>query len=81
MRSYTGDGVARGGGIVVELPHEGMNGEIASFHLSVREGAGGGGVLGSDEVSADYSIRRGERVERCGIQAGSATSSRRGAGR
>ena len=60
MRSYTADGVARGGCIFVDLPHEGTVGEIAVFHVSIREGTRGGSRA---EARADYSIRRGERVE------------------
>jgi hypothetical protein len=68
MRAYSADGVARGGGIVVELPHEGPDGAIAVFHVSAKEGIDGEGDSGNDEASADYSIRRGARVETYAIE-------------
>ena len=64
MRAYSADGLARGGGFVVELGHETMDGAIAWFHLSARERMGDSAV--PDEVSADYTVRIGERARRGG---------------
>ncbi len=73
MRAYSADGVARGGGIVVELPHEGPGGALAWFHLSAREEMGD---AASDDVSADYSVWRGGRVETRTAKGGRARSER-----
>lgn len=62
MRAYSADGLTRGGGIVVELAHERPDGAIAWFHVSTRERMGGGSTE-PDEVSADYTVSLGERVE------------------
>ena len=61
MRAYAADGVARGEGIVMELPHRRADGAEASFHISIKDGMVGEG--GSGEVRAEYEIRRGERVD------------------
>jgi hypothetical protein len=77
MRAYSADGLARGGGVVVEMAHERPDGAIAWFHVSAREGTGGADT-GSDEVSADYTVRLGERVETCAIEGGRMRNGRDG---
>lgn len=61
MRAYSADGLARGGGLVVELGHERPDGAIARFHVSTREKMGGSAVPA--EFSASYTVRIGDRVE------------------
>lgn len=62
MRAYAADGIARGEGLVIELPHRGAGGTEASFHVSVKNGMTGEVEAKPDEVSADYAIREGERI-------------------
>lgn len=64
MRAYSADGLAGGGGLVVELGHERPDGAIAWFHVSTRERISGGSTV-PDEARADYTVRIGERVETC----------------
>jgi hypothetical protein len=68
MRSCAADGIVCGEGIVMELPHRRADGTEASFHVSIRNWTGG--EAGSGEVSADYEVRRGERVETYEIRDG-----------
>ncbi len=68
MRAYAADGIARGEGIVLELPHRGSDGAEASFHVSIKDWMGG--EAGSGEVRAEYEIGRGERVESYEIRDG-----------
>lgn len=63
MRTYSADGLPGSGGAVIELPHEGPDGALAWFHVSAREGTEDDRDRVADAVSADYSIRRGPRVE------------------
>jgi hypothetical protein len=62
MRAYAADGIVRGEGVVMELPHEGMAGTDASFNVSVKDGMAGKGEAKSCEVRADYVIRRGKHA-------------------
>ncbi len=68
MRAYAADGIARGEGIVMELPHRRSDGAEATFHVSIKDWMAGEG--GSGEVRADYDIRRGELVETYEIKDG-----------
>jgi hypothetical protein len=68
MRAYAADGIARGEGIVMELPHRRSDGAEASFHVSIKDWMGGG--AGSGKMRADYAFRRGEQVETYEVQAG-----------
>ena len=62
MRAYAADGIVRGEGVVMELPHEGVAGADASFNVSVKDGMAGEGEAKSYEVRADYVIRRGKQA-------------------
>jgi hypothetical protein len=62
MRAYTADGIVRGEGVVMELPHEGVAGADASFNVSVKDGIAGKGEAKTCEVRADYVIRRGKEA-------------------
>ena len=62
MRAYAADGIVRGEGVVMELPHEGVAGVDASFNVSVKDGMAGEGEAKSCEVRADYVIRRGKQA-------------------
>jgi hypothetical protein len=68
MRAYAADGIARGEGIVMELPHRRSDGTEAAFHVSIKDLMPGGD--GSGEVRAEYEIRHGERVETYEIRDG-----------
>ncbi len=70
IRAYAADGTARGEGIVMELPHRKADDTEASFHLSIMDRMTG--EAGSGEVRADYTIRRGERVDTYEIKDGRA---------
>jgi hypothetical protein len=70
IRAYAADGVARGEGIVVELPHEGTDGAEASFHVSIKDTMTGEGGL--CEVRTDYVIRRGKQTDTYTIEGGRA---------
>ena len=45
----------------MELPHGRADGAEASFHVSIKDWMAGEG--GPGEASAEYEIRRGERIE------------------
>ena len=62
MRAYAADGIVRGEGAVMELPHKGVAGVDASFNVSVKDGMAGEGKAKSCEVRADYVIRRGKQT-------------------
>jgi hypothetical protein len=62
MRAYAADGIVRGEGVVMELPHEGVAGADASFNVSVKDGMTSEGEAKSCEVRADYVIRRGKQA-------------------
>jgi hypothetical protein len=61
MRAYAADGIVRGEGIVMELPHEGATGADASFNVSVKDKMVSEGEVKSCEVRADYVIRGGDQ--------------------
>ena len=61
MRAYAADGIVRGEGIVMELPHEGATGADASFNVSVKDKMVSEGEVNSCEVRADYVIRGGDQ--------------------
>ncbi len=54
IRAYATDGIARGEGIVMELPHKRADGTEAVFNLSIKDGMTGEGKPGG--VRADYAI-------------------------
>ncbi len=54
IRAYATDGIARGEGIVMELPHKRADGTEAVFNVSIKDGMTGEGKPGG--VSADYVI-------------------------
>jgi hypothetical protein len=62
MRAYAADGIVRGEGVVMELPHEGATGADASFNVSVKDRMTSEGEVKSCEVRADYVIRRGNQA-------------------
>jgi hypothetical protein len=62
MRAYAADGIVRGEGVVMELPHEGAAGADASFNVSVKDRMDSEGEAKSCEVRADYVIRRGKQA-------------------
>ncbi len=68
MRAYAADGIARGEGIVMELPHRGSDGTEASFHVSIKDWMAGEGSSG--EVRAEYEIRRSGQVDTYEIKDG-----------
>ena len=62
MRAYAADGIVRGEGVVMELPHEGAAGADASFNVSVKDKMASEGEVKSCEVRADYVIRGGDQA-------------------
>jgi hypothetical protein len=76
MRAYAADGIPRGEGLVIELPHRGAGGKEASFHVSIKDGMTGAVGAKPAEVWADYAIREGERIDTYTIEGGRATPSR-----
>jgi len=70
MRAYAADGIARGEGLVIELPHRGAGGADASFHVSVKDVITGEARARPAEVRADYAIREGGRIETCTMEGG-----------
>jgi len=62
MRAYAADGIVRGEGVVMELPHEGATGADASFNVSVKDEMFSEGEVKSCEVRADYVIRGGDQA-------------------
>lgn len=63
IRAYSADGVARGEGTVIELPHKSADGTEAKFNVSIKDRTAGKGGVGSGEAKADYEIMRGERLD------------------
>jgi hypothetical protein len=61
MCAYAADGIVRGEGIIIELPHEGATGADASFNVSVKDKMVSEGEVKSCEVRADYVIRGGDQ--------------------
>jgi hypothetical protein len=62
MRAYAADGIVRGEGVVMELPHEGATGADASFNVSIKDKMVSEGEVKSCEVRADYVIRGGDQA-------------------
>ncbi len=62
IRAYSADGVARGEGTVIELPHKSTYGTEARINVSIEDRMAKGEVI-SSEVRADYEIKRGEQLD------------------
>jgi hypothetical protein len=77
IRAHAADGTARGEGIVIELPHEKADDTEALFHVSIKDWLAGEGEVGSGEVRAEYTIRRGEQVDTYAIKGGRAHLAKR----
>jgi hypothetical protein len=76
LRAYAADGIPRGEGLVIELPHRSAGGTEASFYVSIKDGMTGGSGAKPTEVKADYAIREGGRIDSYTIEGGRATPSR-----
>jgi hypothetical protein len=70
LRAYAADGIPRGEGLVIELPHRGAGGAEASFHVSIKDGMTDGLGVKPAEVRADYAIREGGRTDTYTIEGG-----------
>jgi hypothetical protein len=70
LRAYAADGIPRGEGLVIELPHRGPGGKEASFNVSIRDRMTGEAGARPAEVRADYAIREGGRIDTYTIEGG-----------
>jgi hypothetical protein len=70
MRAYAADGIPRGEGLVIELPHRGAGGKETSFHVSIKDKMTDGLGAKLPEVRADYAIREGGRTDTYTIEGG-----------
>jgi hypothetical protein len=70
LRAYAADGIPRGEGLVIELPHRGPGGKEASFNVSIRDTMTGEAGVRPAEVRADYTIKEGGRIDTYTIEGG-----------